>query len=283
MGDTTGIWMGWKPPDDPQERGWSPLTWYGYNEGMMIYILALGSPTHPVPPSVWQHWTAPYDWQEHYGQHYLNFGPLFGYQYSQIWVDFRGIQDEYMRTRGIDYFENSRRATYANRAYCAENPGRWNDYSDSIWGLTACDGPRDTLFMTGGSNRRFQTYSARGSSSGWTNDDGTIAPTAAGGSIPFAPEICLPALASMKQRYGSNLWTRYGFRDAFNPSYVTPLTPQGWFDPDYLGIDQGPIVLMIENYRNGFVWETIKKNKYVIGGLKKAGFSGGWLENYNSQ
>jgi hypothetical protein len=273
MGDTTGIWMGWTP-----EERWSPLTWYGYNEAMIVYILALGSPTHPVPPTVWKHWTAPYVWKEHEGTEYLNFPPLFGHQYSQIWVDFRGIRDEYMRGKGIDYFENSRRATYANRAYVAANSGHWRDYSDSIWGLTACDGPKDTTFVVDGAERRFQSYSARGSSMMWTNDDGTMSPTAAGGSLPFAPEICIPALKAMKERYGDKLWTRYGFLDAFNPTYRTPATPDGWFDHDYLGIDQGPIVLMIENLRNGFVWEMMKKCPYIVDGVKKAGFQGGWID-----
>ena len=270
MGDTSGIWMGWTP-----EEGWSPLTWYGYNEAMTVYILALGSPTHPVPSSVWQHWTAPYEWAKNFGQEYLQFGPLFGHQYSHAWIDFRGIRDAYMKDKGIDYFENSRRATYASRAYAIDNPGRWKDYSDSIWGLTACDGPRDTTVEAYGRVRRFQTYSARGSSQDWTNDDGTIAPTAAGASLPFAPEICIPALKAMRSKYGDHLWTKYGFVDAFNPSYPTP---GGWFDHDYLGIDQGPIVLMTENLRNGFVWEVMKKNSYVVDGLRKAGFAGGWLD-----
>ena len=273
MGDTTGIWMGWKP-----EEGWSQLTWYGYNEAMIVYILALGSPTHAVPPSVWEHWTAPYVWAEHYGQEYLNFAPLFGHQYSHAWIDFRGIRDPYMRARGIDYFENSRRATYANRVYAMENPGQWRDYSDSIWGLTACDGPGDTTFAVDGRTRRFHSYSARGSSSTWSNDDGTIAPAAAGGSLPFAPEICIPALKAMRSKYGDRLWTKHGFLDAFNPSFITPQTPNGWFDHDYLGIDQGPIVLMTENLRNGFVWKVMSRNRYIVDGLKKAGFTGGWLD-----
>jgi hypothetical protein len=109
-------------------------------------------------------------------------------------------------------------------------------------------------------------------------DDGTLAPTAAGGCIPFAPELCIPALKAMKEKYGDPLWTRYGFVDAFNPTYRTPSTPSGWFDTDYLGIDQGPIALMIENDRNGFVWEVMKRNPYIISGLLKAGFTGGWLE-----
>jgi hypothetical protein len=128
-----------------------------------------------------------------------------------------------------------------------------------------------------GRERKFRSYSARGASVDWVYDDGTISPTAAASSIPFAPEICIPAVKSMRRKYGPHLWREYGFVDAFNPTFVTANTPDGWFDPDYVGIDQGPIVLMIENHRNGFVWKVMKKNPYIIEGLKKAGFSGGWL------
>jgi hypothetical protein len=130
-----------------------------------------------------------------------------------------------------------------------------------------------------GQKRLFQGYSARGVSFDWANDDGTIAPTAAGGSVVFAPEICVPALKTMEEKYGSLLWKEYGFADAFNATFVTPSTPDGWFDVDYLGIDQGPIVIMIENLRSELVWNTMKKNAYVVRGLKRAGFTGGWLEN----
>jgi hypothetical protein len=129
-----------------------------------------------------------------------------------------------------------------------------------------------------GRDRLFRSYSARGTGADEEVDDGTLAPCAAAGSIPFAPEICIPALKAMKNSYGEKLWTRYGFVDAFNPTFFTPSTPDGWFDHDYLGIDQGPIVLMIENFRNSFVWEIMKKNPYIITGLKRAGFTGGWLE-----
>lgn len=273
MGKTNGIVMGWKPED-----GFHNWTWHGYNEAMIVYVLALGSPTHPVPPFVWDAWTATYLWKDHYGQTLLNFMPLFGHQFSHAWIDFRGIKDAYMREKGIDYFENSRRATYVHRTYATKNPHRWIDYSDSVWGLTACDGPKDTSFVVKGIMRNFRSYSARGTGAEEEVDDGTIAPTAAAGCVPFAPEIVIPALKAMRNKYGSKLWTTYGFVDAFNSTYITPSTPDGWFDHDYLGIDQGPIVLMIENHRNRFVWKVMKKNKYIVEGLKKAGFSGGWLD-----
>ncbi|GAB3513476.1 glucoamylase family protein [Spirosoma knui] len=266
--------MGWHP-----ETGFIKSDWTGYNEAMLLYVLALGSPTHPVDNEVWSAWTKSYPWATFYDQTHVNFDPLFGHQYSHCWIDFRGIRDEYMRGKGIDYFENSRRATYANRAYCIANPGKWQDYGPTIWGLTACDGPKDTT-VTG---KQFFSYRARGAASTQIVDDGTIAPTAAGGSMAFAPEICVPALRAMKAKYGSKLYGNYGFRDAFNPTYRYPSTfangstKDGWFDIDYLGIDQGPILIMAENLRSNFVWNLMKTNPHIRRGLIKAGFSGGWL------
>lgn len=264
--------MSWRP-----ERGYNRSTWNGYNEATFLYILALASPTHPLSYDSYEHWLSSYIWNEHYGQTHVNFMPLFGHQYSHVWIDFRGIRDAFMREKGIDYFENSRRAAYVHRTYAIKNPHQWFDYSDSIWGLTACDGPKDTTFVVKGIERKFRSYSARGTGADEEVDDGTIAPTAVGGSVPFAPEICIPALRAMKNKYGEKVWTKYGFVDALNPTYITPATPAGWFDHDYLGIDQGPIAIMIENHRNGFVWELMKKNKHIVRGLKKAAFKGGWL------
>jgi len=270
-----GLMMSWRP-----EKGYNRWTWHGYNEALFLYVLALGSPTHPISSAGYEHWLSTYMWKEHYGQELANFMPLFGHQYSHAWIDFRGIRDAFMRQKGIDYFENSRRAAYVHRTYATQNPHKWVDYSDSIWGLTACDGPKDTTFVVKGIKRKFRSYSARGTGAEEEVDDGTIAPTAAAGCVPFAPEIVIPDLKSMKNRYGGKLWTKYGFVDAFNPTYITPSTPYGWFDRDYLGIDQGPIVLMIENHRNGFVWELMKKNPYVVQGLRRAGFTGGWLDKH---
>jgi hypothetical protein len=265
--------MGWRP-----ERGFIKSDWRGYNEAMILYLLALGSPTYAVEPDAWRAWTETYAWGSYYGYEFVNFGPLFGHQYSHCWIDFRGIRDEYMREKGIDYFENSRRATYSQRAYAADNPLKFRDYSADIWGLTACDGPADTTFVVDGVQREFRKYSARGVSFDWVFDDGTIAPTAAGGSISFAPEICIPALKAIRQKYGDNVWRKYGFIDAFNPTFRTEELPNGWFDFEYLGIDQGPIIIMIENLRTGLVWETMKRNPYIVRGLERAGFTGGWLE-----
>lgn len=272
MADTNGVKTSWHP-----EHGFGKYIWDGYDEAMILYILALGSPTHTVPESVWQTWTKPYLWAKYYDQEFISFGPLFGHQYSHCWIDFRVIQDAYMREKDLDYFENSRRATYTQQAFARANPSRYRDYAENIWGFTACDGPKDTTFVVDGKKRQFWSYRARGVSFDWVEDDGTLAPTAAGGSLPFAPEICIPALKSMHAKYETRLWKQYGFLDSFNPTYITPQTPEGWFDHDYLGIDQGPIVIMIENLRNGFVWEVMKKNPYIVRGLQRAGFTGGWL------
>ncbi|HVE78825.1 MAG TPA: glucoamylase family protein [Gemmatimonadaceae bacterium] len=275
--------MGWKP-----EMGFLPSDWRGFNEAMLLYVLALGSPTFPVPDGAWAEWTKTYEWARVWGQDHLYFGPQFGHQYSHVWIDFRGIADAYMRARGIDYFENSRRATYAQRQYAIQNPDRWTGYGSNVWGLTASDGPYDTTIVVGGRRRTFHSYWARGIwEQGRPLDDGTIAPTAAGGSVPFAPEIAIPALVEIRRRWGpEGAWGDYGFLDAFNPTFTMPIAVRegrvrpgvGWFDTDYLGIDQGPIVAMIENHRTGLIWRYMKKNAAIRRGLQRAGFAGGWLQ-----
>jgi hypothetical protein len=259
--------MGWTP-----EHGLMDVDWGGYNEGMLLYVLALGSPTHAIDARAWESWTRSYRWE---GGH-VAFGPLFGHQYSHIWIDFRGIQDAYMRSKGIDYFVNSARATYANRDRCIANPGGWKGYGDLVWGLTASDGPVPAAAEATQGAKPFHAYWARGASPAGADDDGTIAPTAVGGSVPFAPEVTIPALVHLRERFGDRLYGRYGFRDAFNLSYPDA-SGEGWFDDQYLAIDQGPILLMVENYRTGFVWNLLKKSPYVVAGLRRAGFTGGWL------
>ena len=273
--------MGWKP-----EQGFLGYDWHGYNEAMILLILALGSPTHPIGADAWDAWTSTYTWSTFRGQSMVQFAPLFGHQYSHVWVDFRGIKDGYMQNRGIDYFENSRRATYSQRTYAMANPMRWRGYGADIWGLTASDGPIDTTMTVSGAQRTFFTYAARGAAGNEVRDDGTIAPTAAGGSVPFAPEITIPALKAMRRSYGGQLFTEYGFLDAFNPTFTFTsvrlrhgrVDPQhGWYDTDHLGIDQGPILAMVENYRSELIWRLMRKNPYIRRGLERAGFTGGWL------
>jgi hypothetical protein len=273
--------MGWTP-----EHGFHTYDWRGYNEAMILYVLALGSPTKPIDPAAWDGFTSTYKWGSFYGQEHVNFAPLFGHQYSHTWLDFRGIQDEYMRSRKIDYFENARRATLSQRAYAMDNPGRFREYGENVWGLTACDGPLDGDLTIDGRKVHFMTYAARGAAAGEIRDDGTIAPTAAASSIAFAPEIAIPAIEEMSRRWGAHLVSKYGFLDSFNPTlnmatrtkhgHVVPGV--GWFDGDYLGIDQGPIVAMIENHRSDLVWKTMRRNPHIVRGLRRAGFTGGWLE-----
>lgn len=286
LAGSRGIPMGWTP-----EAGFGTHDWVGYNEGMLVYALALGSPTHAPDVEAWHRgWAVVLEkkWQDFYGYEHLNFEPLFGHQYSHVWIDFRGIQDDFIRGKGIDYFENSRRATLSQYQYAQANPGGWAGYGGDFWGITASDGPgigRD--LDVGGKPVRFWTYSARGASAERIRDDGTIAPTAAGGSLPFAPEIAIPALFAMKERYGEHLYTDYGFRDSFNATFTfgdagsrqgQVIPGLGWIANDHLGIDQGPILAMLENYRSELVWTTMKKNPYVRNGLVAIGFRGGWLE-----
>ena len=240
-----GIRMGWTP------EGGGFGTWVGYNEAMILYILAIGSPTHPVPASSWFTWTSGYNWSTQYGQTYVIFPPLFGHQYSHCWIDYRSIQDLYMRNRGITYFENSRRATLAQRAYCIANPGGWLGYGADVWGLTASDDPYG--------------YRAHGAPPP-QDDNGTITPTAPASSLPFAPEVVIPTLHYLYDNFQPGLWGPYGFKDAFNLTV-------GWWATDYLGIDQGPIVLMIENYLTGAVWSRFMQDPDVQAGLAGAGFT----------
>jgi hypothetical protein len=270
------------------EKGYNTWDWHGYDESMILLVLALGSPTHPVAPEAWEQYTRTYVWGSYKGgEEHVAFEPLFGHQYSHVWIDFRGIRDAYMRAKGSDYFENSRRATLAQRAYAMANPQGWKGYGANVWGLTASDGPVDGIYRIDGGERTFHTYWARGASFREVRDDGTIALTAAVASLPFAPEVVLPAMEEMHRRWGGHLFGRYGFLDAFNPTFTLEnvklqhgrvVPGVGWFDTDYLGIDQGPIVAMIENHRSGLIWRTMRRNPHIVRGLRRAGFQGGWLE-----
>ncbi len=284
-------WAQVRPPSIG--HGWHPETghiasdWKGYNEAMLVYLLALGSPTHPVGADAWDAWLSTYDshWGSEYGQTYLRFPPFFGHQFTHAWVDFRGLADAWMRAKGLDYFENSRRATYAQRAYAMANPEGWAGYGSEVWGVTACDGPADVQREFGGKQRRFISYAGRGMGGAHTYDDGTIAPYGAGSSLPFAPEIVAPALAAMHARHGQHIYGKYGFF-AFNPSFTFTdvrlthgrVVPGfGWVDSDYLGIEVGPLLLMLANHRDGAVWNAMRGQPWLVNGLKRAGFRGGWL------
>lgn len=254
------ISLSWEP-----ETGLNPIGWIGYNEALIMYLLA-ASLDYSKIDLAYNQWLYNYEWREPYpGLAHALFPPLFGHQYSHLFIDFRGLSDSYLKEKGIDYFENSRRAVLTQQLYAIENPLGWKGYDSLCWGLTACDGPGNIYNYD---DKKFEYYNARGTSGKEViqNDDGTIAPTAAGGSIVFAPEIVIPTLKSMYQKYGDKgLWGKYGFVDSFNPTL-------NWFNKDYLGIDQGPFVIMIENLRTGLVWNNVMKDPLIQKGLKRLGF-----------
>jgi hypothetical protein len=233
--------MGWHP-----ETGFIQARWEHYCELMMIYLLAIGSPTHPVSAETWKAWSRPVI--KYQGLEYISGNdPLFTHQYSHAWYDFRGKRDAY-----ADYFENSIKAAKAHKLFCLSLHDRFSDYSDDLWGITASDSAKG--------------YTAWGGPPEQGKIDGTIVPCATGGSLPFVYEDCMKVLRNIRSRYGEKgAWGRYGFVDAFNP-----LT--NWYNPDVIGIDVGITMLMAENKRTGFVWETFMKNNEAQRGMERAGF-----------
>ncbi len=254
------ISMGWHPESGLHNMGWS-----GYNEALFLYILAAGTGLDNAKES-YRSWLSSYKWQTPYeGLSHVAFPPLFGHQFSHCFIDFRGLADEYMRDKGIDYYENSRRATYVQRRYAIDNPQRWDGYDSLCWGITASDGPGDKYNFDA---REFLGYAGRGTSGPDYNyfDDGTIAPYGPLSSLPFAPEIVIPAIRSINEKMGDKIWGRYGYYDSFN------LTA-GWVNDDFIGIDQGPMLIMIENFRTGLVWNYVMKDPVIRKGLESLGFS----------
>ena len=227
--------MGWKP-----ESGFLNARWSTYSELMMIYLLGIGSPTHPADPKTWIAFARPYE--TFAGFRYISdLAPLFTHQYSHAWFDFRGKRDRY-----ADYFANSITATRAHKAFCL---ARGEPYNNDYWGVTASDSQFG--------------YTAWGGPPMMGKVDGTVVPCATAGSLPFLPADCLRVLMSLKEKY-PKAWGRYGYVDAFHPEAE-------WFDEDVLGIDQGIGVLMAENLRSGFVWETFGRNMEVGRAMKLVG------------
>ena len=238
--DTALLPHGWMP-----EVGFLPYRWDGYSELMMMYLLGLGSSSHPLQPEAWNAWKRTVF--EYDGLRYIGaFAPLFVHQYSQAWFDFRGKRDRY-----ADYFQNSIVATDVHRRFCVELAKQFPDYSDDLWGITASDSEHG--------------YVAWGGPPAVGPIDGTVVPSATGGSLPFLPLATLRVLRNIKSRYGDRAWTRYGFVNAFNPL-------RKWYDPDVIGIDTGITMVMAENLRTGFVWETFMKNPEAQRGMDRAGF-----------
>jgi hypothetical protein len=260
---------GWKP-----ESGFLEERWDGYCEAHLMYILALGSPTFPLPVSTYKTWTDGFEWRTIYGCHYIHAGPLFIHQLSQLWLDLRGIRDELMRENNFDYYTNSCHAVHVQHEYAIRNPYHFEGYGEHCWGITACEGPGEETREVGGVLREFYAYDARGVPDG--PDDGTIAPWVAVTSLPFAPDIVLPTLRYY-HRLSLSARDSYGFRATFNPTYAE-YKDESWVCPWYYGLNQGPLVIMVENYRTGFPWRLMKKCSAIITGLRKAGFTGGWLD-----
>ncbi|RWD30228.1 MAG: hypothetical protein E5Y89_00300 [Mesorhizobium sp.] len=265
---------GWTP-----ENGFIKYRWEGYDEALLVYVMGLGSPTFPLPESSYAAWTSTYRWENCYGYEYLYAGPLFTHQLTHVWIDFRGIQDAFMREKGIDYFENSRRATYLQQCYAIMNPRKFDGYRECCWGITASEGPGPATLKLNGIQREFYDYVGRGVPYG--PDDGTLAPWAVAASLPFARRSSWKrwATASIKRSLKSS--TRYGFKAAFNPTHPgEPGNSCGfWVSPWHFGINQGPIVLMIENYLSDQVWRLMSGCPYIVAGLGRAGFTGGWLKD----
>ena len=237
--DTRMLSLGWTP-----ESGFLPYRWDSYSELMMMYLLGIGSQSHPLDPDTWNAWKRPifdYDDLRYIGSS----APLFANQYSQAWFDFRNKRDKY-----ADYFLNSAIATEANRRFCLSLEPRFPDYSNDLWGITASD------FEQG--------YAVWGGPPATGPIDGTVVPCATGGSIPFLPQPTLRVLKNIKNRY-AQAWSRYGFVDAFNPL-------KNWYDPDVIGIDTGITLVMAENARSSLVWETFMRNPEAQRGLELAGF-----------
>lgn len=254
------ISMGWYP-----EEGIINWGWYGYNEGLFLYILAAGTGMENVERS-FDAWLETYKWKTPYpGLSHVAFPPLFGHQFSHAFIDFRGIGDKYMKEKGIDYFENSRRATLTQQQYAIENPHGWKGYGEFIWGVTASDGPGADYNHSG---FEFLGYAGRGAAGPEYNyfDDGTIAPYGAASSLPFAPEIVFPTIRYMLENMGDSIWGRYGFYDSFNQT-------AGWVGEDVIGVAQGPMLVLIENFRTGLIWDHVMPDPIVQKGLNKLGFN----------
>jgi hypothetical protein len=237
--DTSLLPHGWTP-----EGGFLPYRWDYYSELMMMYLLGLGSAIHPLRVETWKAWKRTVF--EYDGLRYIgSFAPLFVHQYSQAWFDFRGKRDQY-----ADYFQNSVIATDVHRRFCLELASQFPDYSDDLWGITASDSQ--------------QGYVIWGGPPTTGPIDGTIAPSAAAGSLPFLPEATVRVLKTIRNRYGA-AWSRYGFVNAFNPL-------KNWYDTDVIGIDTGITMLMAENARTGFVWDTFMRSPEARRGMQRAGF-----------
>jgi NADPH:quinone reductase-like Zn-dependent oxidoreductase len=252
------------------ENGFISYRYRGYDESLLMHVLGLGSSTFALPPECYPAWQKTFEWRQQYGVEYLHMGPLFIHQLSHCWLDLNGIVDGFMKDKGLDYFENSRRAVQVQQSYAKENPRKFRGYGPLCWGLSASDGPGPTTKIVDEVERSFWMYEARGAPDG--PDDGTLAPGAVVAALPFAPELVTSTLEELLRVY-PNLRSEHGLRASLNPTFGD------WISPLCYGLDQGPIVMMIENHRSGLLWDLMRRSPYIWRGLRKAGFDGGWLES----
>jgi hypothetical protein len=268
LNDSSTLAQGWKP-----ECGFLHYGWEGYNEATILYVLALGSPTHALPPSGFTGWAFTYQWENLLGRDVLYSGPLFTHLFSHAWIDFREIQDAFMRETGCDYFRNTQNAVAVHREYGARNPRGYAGYCRDFWGVTAGDGPGDEELKEDDWDRRFFGYMSRGVPYG--PDDGTIAPWAMLATLPFNPEAAMAGTRHLLRTY-PRVCVEDRFSSGFNPTLVRD--GESWLSAGWYGLDQGLLVLMIENHRGGMPWALMRSCPGVVDGLRRAGFAGGWLE-----
>jgi hypothetical protein len=255
--------LAWKP-----ERGFLHAHWSGYNEALLLYILALGNPQHELPKSSYAAWCSSYRWKSIYGSDFLYAGPLFVHQFPHFWLDLRALQDAPMRKRKSTYFRNTQHAVAIQREYCRRNPRGFAGYSENCWGLSAGIGPDNCRRKIDGRDVRFWNYHARGVPFG--PDDGTLAPWAVVAALPFAPEEVLLALESIERHYPQLREAKHGLRASFNPTFTNE---NGlWLASEHLAIDQGPMVLAIENHLTGQLWQLLRNNSNLQRGLARCGF-----------
>jgi hypothetical protein len=266
--------MGWKP-----ESGFLHYGWEGYTEAILMYVLAMGSPTHPVSADCYEAWTSTYQWENLYGHDCLYAGPLFVHQFSHAWIDFRGIRDRFMREKDSDYFENSRRAAHIQREYAKHNPYEFTGYDENGWGLSACEGPAGDWVRASGVVQPAFGYAARGVPYG--PDDGTLSVPAVLASLPFEPAIVLEAVRNLLARYPETL-SGGRLSTGLNPM-LADASGHAWTSPGHFGLDQGIVAMMIENHCSGQIWRLMRTCPPIRRGLLAAGFRGGWLESHTAE
>jgi hypothetical protein len=259
--------QGWKP-----ECGFLHYGWEGYNEATIVFVLGLGSPTHPLSAASFAGWTSTYQWENLLGQDVLYSGPLFTHLFSHAWLDYRDIRDVFMREKDSDYFDNTRSAIAIHREYGARNPRGYEGYDRNLWGITAGDGPGNRELRQSSRDRRYFGYMSRGAPYG--PDDGTIAPWAMLATLPFGADIALRGTRHLLRTY-PQICSNDRFCSGFNPSLAEH--GNAWLSEGWYGLDQGLLVMMIENYRSGLIWEITRDSTWIQAGLKGAGFEGGWL------